>query len=68
MEKMYVVCSDSIWKDKMVCICKDIDEAEMVAAKWKSHSEKTRVRIVKNEPKYQASWYHVSGGTIVKTR
>ncbi len=68
MEKFYVVCSDKIWKDKLVCICQSIEEAEMVEAKWKSHSEKTRVRIVKNEPRYEATWYHVSNGTVVKTR
>ena len=68
MEKIYVVCNDKIWKDKLVCICESIEDAEMVKAKWESHSEKTRVRIVKNEPRYEASWYHVSNGTVVKTR
>ena len=68
MEKIYVVCYDRIWKDKLVCICQSIDDAEMVEAKWKSHSEKTRVRIVKNEPRYEATWYHVSQGKVVKTR
>ena len=68
MEKIYVVCYDKIWKDKLVCICQSIEEAEMVKAKWESHSEKTRVRIVKNEPRYEATWYHVSKGTVVKTR
>lgn len=67
MEKFYVVCSDKIWKDKLVCICESIDDAEMVEAKWKSHPEKIRVRIVKNEPRYNASWYHVSQGKVVKT-
>ena len=68
MGKIYVVCSDRIWKDKLVCICQSIEEAEMVEANWKSHSEKTRVRIIKNEPRYNASWYHVSQGKVVKTR
>lgn len=37
MEKIYVVCYDKIWKDKLVCICESIDDAEMVEVKWKSH-------------------------------
>lgn len=68
-KKYFVICSDRIWKDNLVCICKDQDEAEMVAERWKSHSDKMRVRIVNNEPSYNASWYKVSEeGSIVKVR
>ena len=68
-KKYYVICSDRIWKDNLVCVCKDQDEAEMVEDKWSSHSEKIRVRIVNNEPKYHATWYKVSEyGSIVKVR
>lgn len=68
-KKYFVICSDRIWKDNLVCICKDLSEAEMVEDKWKSHPDKMRVRIVNNEPTYNASWYRVSeDGSVVKVR
>ncbi len=69
MEKIYVVCSDRIWKDKLVCICQSIEDAEMVEAKWKSLPDRMRVRTVTTEPRYPATWYIVSEeGSIVKVR
>lgn len=68
-KKYFVTCSDRIWRDNLVCICKDLSEAEMVEDKWKSHSDKMRVRIVNNEPTYNASWYRVSeDGSVVNVR
>ena len=65
----YVVCFDRVWKDHMVCICKDLYEAERVEDKWSSHSEKTRVGIVKGKPEYPATWYKVTEeGSIVLAR
>lgn len=67
MEKCYVVCTDKVWKDKMVCVCTSMSEAEMVESKWKSFPDRQRVRIVKNEPRYQATWYKVSDqGTVIR--
>ena len=69
MEKCYVVCTDKVWNDKMVCVCNSMKEAEMVESKWKSFTDRSRVRIVKNEPRYEASWYKVSDQcSIVKLR
>lgn len=68
-KKFYVVCSDKMWKDKLVCECKDLLETELVENKWKYHSEKIRVRTVMTKPSYQATWYKVSdNGSIVKMR
>lgn len=69
MEKFYVVCSDKIWKDKLVCECKTMLETEIVENKWKSHSDKMRVRTVTTKPTYPATWYKVSeDGSVIKTR
>lgn len=69
MEKFYVVCSDRIWKDKLVCECKTLLETEIVENKWNSHSDKMRVRTVTKKPSYPATWYKVSeDGSVVKTR
>lgn len=68
-KKFYVVCSDRIWKDRLVCECKTLLETELVENKWKSHSDKIRVRIVTTKPSYPATWYMVSEeGSIVKVR
>ena len=67
--KYYVICSDKVWKDNMICVCNNIAEAEMVEERWKSFPDRTNVRLLTNEPKYYATWYKVSDqGSIVKIR
>ena len=65
-QKFFVVCNDNAWKDRMCCECPSMEVAETVARKWRSHSEKKRIRIIKSAPRYPVTWYTVTDSGTIK--